>query len=245
MESTTPSAPELALKLYNKLKTTTDWTDLLKGYMLSDEFDNVILTLQQLVAEGERFTPPLKSIFRAFEECPVSKLNVIVVGQDPYPQLGVADGIAFSCGNTLKKEASLRYIHDAIARTVYDNKDLAKDMHPDLVEWSRQGILMLNTSLTTEVGKIGKHFHIWKPFVNYVIDMLNHISIKRDQPFIWVFLGKKAQEFEDLLHPSQIIIRASHPASAAYAKQKEWDCNNLFTKVNEELDKLGKQKILW
>lgn len=245
MEPTTPSAPQIALKLYNKLKSTGEWTDLLKGYMLSDDFDNVILTLQQLVAEGVRFTPPLKSLFRAFEECPMSKLKVIVVGQDPYPQLGVADGIAFSCGNTMKKEASLRYIHDALAKTVYDNKDLSKDMHPDLVEWSRQGILMLNTSLTTEVGKIGKHFNIWKPFVNYLIDMLNHISVKNGQPFVWVFLGKKAQEFEDLLHPSQIIIRASHPASAAYAKQKEWDCNNLFIKVNEELERLGKQKILW
>jgi uracil-DNA glycosylase len=244
MEPTTPSAPQIALKLYNKLKSTGAWTDLLKGYMLSDDFDNVILTLQQLVAEGVRFTPPLKSLFRAFEECPISKLKVIVVGQDPYPQLGVADGIAFSCGNTMKKEASLRYIHDAIARTVYGNSDLSKDMSPDLVSWSNQGVLMLNTSLTTEVGKIGKHFHIWNPFVNYLIDMLNHIS-SENNPYIWVFLGKKAQEFEDLLHPSQIIIRASHPASAAYAKQKEWDCNNLFIKVNEELERLGKQKILW
>lgn len=244
MESAKPNAEDLALRLYNRLKTSGAWNDVLKGYLLSNDFDNVISTLQKLVDEGERFTPPLKSIFRAFEECPLSKLKVIIVGQDPYPQLGVADGIAFSCGNTLKKEASLRYIHDAIARTVYGNSDLSKDMSPDLVSWSNQGVLMLNTSLTTEVGKIGKHFHLWNPFVNYLIDMLNHIS-SENNPYIWVFLGKKAQEFEDLLHPSQIIIRASHPASAAYAKQKEWDCNNLFTKVNEELDKLGKQKILW
>ena len=245
MESTKPTAEELALRLYNKLKTNGAWSDILKGYLLSNDFDNVISTLQQLVEDGERFTPPLKSIFRAFEECPVSKLKVIVVGQDPYPQLGVADGIAFSCGNTMKKEASLRYIQDAIARTVYDNKDLIKDMNPDLVNWSNQGILMLNTSLTTEVGKIGKHFHIWNPFVNYLIDMLNHVSVKNNDPYIWVFLGKKAQEFKDLLHPSQIIVTATHPASAAYAKQKEWDCNNLFIKVNEHLEQLGKQKVLW
>lgn len=245
MENTKPTSQELALKLYNKLKSSGVWNDILKGFLLSNDFDNVIETLQKLVEEGERFTPPLKSVFRAFEECPVSKLKVIVVGQDPYPQLGVADGISFSCGNTLKKEASLRYIHDAIARTVYGNKDLSKDMNPDLVEWSRQGVLMLNTSLTTEVGKIGKHFHIWKPFVNYLIDMLNYISTKNNEPYVWVFLGKKAQEFEDLLHPSQIIIRASHPASAAYAKQKEWDCNDLFNRVNTELEKLSKPKILW
>lgn len=244
MESAKPNAEDLALRLYNRLKTSGAWNDVLKGYLLSNDFDNVISTLQKLVDEGERFTPPLKSIFRAFEECPLSKLKVIIVGQDPYPQLGVADGIAFSCGNTLKKEASLRYIHDAIARTVYGNSDLSKDMSPDLVSWSNQGVLMLNTSLTTEVGKIGKHFHIWNPFVNYLIDMLNHIS-SENNPYIWVFLGKKAQEFEDLLNPSQIVIKASHPASAAYAKQREWDCNDLFNRVNTELEKFSKPKILW
>ena len=244
MESAKPNAEDLALRLYNRLKTSGAWNDVLKGYLLSNDFDNVISTLQKLVDEGERFTPPLKSIFRAFEECPLSKLKVIIVGQDPYPQLGVADGIAFSCGNTLKKEASLRYIHDAIARTVYGNSDLSKDMSPDLVSWSNQGVLMLNTSLTTEVGKIGKHFHLWNPFVNYLIDMLNHIS-SENNPYIWVFLGKKAQEFEDLLNPSQIVIKASHPASAAYAKQREWDCNDLFNRVNTELEKFSKPKILW
>jgi uracil-DNA glycosylase len=183
-------------------------------------------------------------IFRAFSECPLDKLKVIVVGQDPYPQLGVADGIAFSCGNTGKPEASLRYIHRAIAKTVYDN-DNTKDLNVDLVEWSRQGVLMLNTSLTTEVGKIGKHFAIWDPFVKYLIDMLNSRSINAEKPIVWAFLGKKAQELEDLLDDSQIILRASHPASAAYAREKMWDCNDIFNKINSELDGLGSTKILW
>jgi uracil-DNA glycosylase len=247
MQNAKLSVQEVSQKMYKLLKQSdSGWDNLLKGFLLSTDFDNAIETLYKLVEEGERFTPPLKTIFRAFETCPLLKLKVIVVGQDPYPQLGVADGISFSCGNTMKKEASLRYIHDAIARTVYDNKELSKDMSPDLIHWSNQGVLMLNTSLTTEVGKIGKHFHIWKPFTNYLIDMLNHVSVyEHKSPFIWVFLGKKAQEFKELLHPSQIIIEASHPASAAYAKQKEWDCNNLFNRVNEELSKLHKSKILW
>jgi uracil-DNA glycosylase len=127
---------------------------------------------------------------------------------------------------------------------VYDNSD-PKELNPDLAEWSRQGILMLNTSLTTEVGKIGKHFAIWDPFVKYLIDMLNSYSVNAKKPIVWVLLGKKAQELEELLDDSQIVLKASHPASAAYAREKQWDCNDVFNKVNTELDALGSTKILW
>lgn len=240
---------EVADKMHSMLKSyDTDknngWNNLLKGFLVSEDFVTIIKTLEDLVNEEKRFTPPLKMVFRSFSECPFDKLKVIVVGQDPYPQLGVADGIAFSCGNTGKKEASLRYIHGAIARTVYDNSD-PKELNPDLAEWSRQGILMLNTSLTTEVGKIGKHFAIWDPFVKYLIDMLNSYSVNAKKPIVWVLLGKKAQELEDLLDESQIVLKASHPASAAYAREKQWDCNDVFNKVNTELDALGSTKILW
>ncbi len=239
---------EVASKMYNMLKPSNSedgWHNLLKSFLVSTDFVKIIQTLEDLVADDKRFTPPLRMVFRAFTECPLDKLKVIVVGQDPYPQLGVADGISFSCGNTGKREASLRYIHNAIARTVYDNKVDPKDLNPDLVEWSRQGVLMLNTTLTTEVGKIGKHFSIWEPFTTYLIDMLNAKSKENNEPYVWVFLGKKAQELEDLVDDSQIKLRASHPASAAYAKAKEWDCNDVFNEVNRQLEKKGNTKILW
>ena len=220
------------------------WHDLLKGFLVSEDFVTIIKTLEGLVNDDVRFTPPLRMVFRAFTECPFDKLKVVMVGQDPYPQLGVADGIAFSCGNTNKAEASLRYIHRAIAKTVY-NTDNTTDLSTDLSTWSNQGILMLNTSLTTEVGKIGKHFAIWDPFVKYLIDMLNSKSINAKKPIVWAFLGKKAQELEDLLDDSQVILKASHPASAAYAREKMWDCNDIFNNINSELDTLGSTKIIW
>jgi uracil-DNA glycosylase len=248
MENTTqhPDANAYAEKMYKMLKdSNTGWHDLLKGFLFSEDFVNIIKALENMVSEDVRFTPPLRLVFRAFMECPIDKLKVVVVGQDPYPQLGVADGIAFSCGNTGKKEASLRYIHGAIARTVYDNSVDPKELTADLVEWSRQGILMLNTSLTTEVGKIGKHFALWDPFIKYLIDMLNSRALIAQKPIIWAFFGKKAQELEDLLDDSQVILRASHPASAAYAKEKQWDCNDIFNKINEKLEDNDYTKILW
>lgn len=231
---------EIAVKLYEMLKPS-GWHNILKGFMLSEDFDNIILKLEELVNEDKRFTPPLKQVFRAFLECPIGSLKVVFIGQDPYPQLGVADGIAFSCGNTMKKEASLRYMHKAIAETVYHNTKDVKELNPDLTPWSNQGVLMLNTSLTTEVGKIGKHLDIWQPFTSYLLDMLN----AHNEELIWVFLGKKAQDYSDLVDDRHHKLFASHPASAAYQAQQMWDCNDVFNKVNGILKQSQKEEITW
>lgn len=231
---------DIKTKLYDSLKES-GWHNVLKGFLLSEDFDKILLQLKEKVEDDKRFTPPLKQVFRAFQECPLDTLQVIFIGQDPYPQLGVADGISFSCSNTMKKEASLRYIHNAVAKTVYDNKVEGKDLSPDLKPWANQGVLMLNTSLTTEVGKIGKHFDIWQPFTAYLLDMLNAM----DKKFIWVFLGKKAEEYSELVDDRHVKLVASHPASAAYQKQQEWDCNDIFNKINQEITKKSGKNITW
>jgi uracil-DNA glycosylase len=242
MEKTELNSEEIAVKLSNKFREEApEWHNMMKTFFSSEDFHKVIGTLINLVEENKRFTPPIKTMFKAFEECPLPTLKVIVVGQDPYPQLGVADGIAFSCSQTPKKEASLRYIHDAVANTVYENKVDPKNMSRDLKHWANQGVLMLNTSLTTEVGKIGMHLEIWKPFVGYLFDMLN---ASKDE-YVYIFLGKKAEAFEDLISDKHDKLFASHPASAAYAKAKQWDCNDVFNKANDILESKGKGKIVW
>jgi uracil-DNA glycosylase len=234
---------EYASKMYEMLKPS-GWHNVLKGFLLSEDFVHIIKVLENCVAEDLRFTPPLKQVFRAFMECPYDTTNVIIVGQDPYPQLGVADGIAFSCGNTKKPEASLRYIFKNVNKTVYNDQKDVTTFDPDLSRWSKQGILMLNTSLTTEIGKIGKHIPIWDPFNKYLIDMLN----ANDKEYIWVLMGKQAQQNEDLidniLNNTQ-ILKCSHPASAAYQKSSEWDSNNIFNQVNDALKAANKPKIVW
>jgi uracil-DNA glycosylase len=218
---------EVVSKMSEMLKDS-GWHSVLKGFLVSEDFKNILVTLARAVAEDKRFTPPLKQVFRAFQECPYDKLRVIMIGQDPYPQLGVADGIAFSCGNTGKPEASLRYMLHAVNDTVYDGKHDVKLADPSLARWSNQGVLMLNTALTTEVGKIGKHFDIWQPFIAYLIDMLS----KNDRALTWVFMGKQAQALSDMVDDHHHILTCSHPASAAYQKQQKWDCNNIFNDVN-------------
>jgi uracil-DNA glycosylase len=90
---------EIKQKMFDKLQPS-GWGKVLKPFIFSSDFDKIISQLAVLAKDGKRFTPPLKSIFRAFEECPIDQLKVVIVGQDPYPQFGVADGISFSCSNT-------------------------------------------------------------------------------------------------------------------------------------------------
>jgi uracil-DNA glycosylase len=220
---------DIKCKLIEKLKVS-GWTDKLKGFIQSSDFDKILQNLYDLRESGKRFTPPLKQVFRAFEECPVDKLRVIIIGQDPYPQLGVADGLAFSCGNTDKPQPSLRNMFEAIEKTVYQEFPTYQD--PNLTRWANQGVLLLNKALTCEVDKVGSHYDVWNDFVMYVLDMLNFT----DSGLIFVLLGKPAQELENFIGPNHYILKASHPASAAYTKTV-WECNDLFNKVNEIITK--------
>lgn len=238
----TLTVEQIQMKLIEKLEPS-GWADLLRGFLKSNDFTGIIEQLLTDNQSGKRFTPALKQLFRAFELCPVDEMNVIIIGQDPYPQPMVADGVAFSCSNTQKPEASLRYILKAVERTVpIEDQQLAdKPENIDLGRWSKQGILLLNSALTTELNKIGTHYQLWKPFMEYLIDLVNF----RTSGLIWVLVGRQAQGFEPLIGEHHTVITCSHPASAAYQKLKEWDCNDMFNKVNKQLVEYKKDKILW
>lgn len=213
--------------LNSNLKVT-NWEKVLSPYINGLNFDYIVNSLADGVKKGRRFTPKFKDTFNAFIECPYNDLKVVIVGQDPYPQLGVADGIAFSCSNKGKAEKSLQYI----------NKALGTD-HTDLKYWSNQGVLLINTALTVEINKIGSHYGLWKSFTEYLFDTLN----RHNKNLIFVLMGKKAEEWAPLLSNMK-IYKVAHPASAAY-RGGEWDCKDVFNKVNNELTKQGKTCIEW
>jgi uracil-DNA glycosylase len=230
---------EVKLKLISKLQLS-GWSTKLRGFIQSSDFDKILDVLYKLRESGKRFTPPIKHVFRAFEECPLSNLKVIMIGQDPYPHFGVADGLAFSCSNTSKPQPSLKNIFEAIDSTVYDNE--CREYNPDLTRWSDQGVLLLNSALTCEIDKVGSHYPIWKEFIAYVMDILNFT----DTGLIFVLMGKQAQELEGLIGEHHYIIKVSHPASAAYTKQP-WDCGDLFNEINKIINGLNGPtfKINW
>jgi uracil-DNA glycosylase len=225
-------------KLYLKLKDS-GWGDKLKTFILSQDFDDILNKLVKEVENGKRFTPPIKQMFSAFDKCNYSDLKVVIVGQDPYPYLGVADGMAFSCSNENKPQASLRYMLKAVHKTVY----LGEEYHsnPDLSHWAEQGILLLNTSLTTEIGKIGKHYDIWQPFIAFLIDILNSFN----PGLVYIFMGKKATELIDDVSNNNHKLVCTHPAFAAYKSLEEWDCNDIFNKTSKLVKNHYNYDIKW
>lgn len=229
---------EIKQKLFDKLEPS-GWGRIFKSFIFSSEFDDILNKLYKLSIEGKRFTPTLKQVFRAFEECPYNELQIVIVGQDPYPQVGVADGIAFSCSNTNRLQPSLRYILDEVNKTVYNGERISEDL--DLKRWSNQGILLLNTALTTEVGKIGAHYDIWKPFTAYLLDWLNNYN----PGLIYVYMGKKAEEWSVLTNDNTTYkFTVKHPASAAYSGSK-WDSDNIFMRTRAIVKKMSGKTINW
>ena len=206
------------------------WAPMLTPFINGLDFDLIVEKLVSLVNAERRFTPRFKDIFNGFKECKYDNLRCIIVGQDPYPQLGVADGIAFSCSKKGKAEKSLQYILKALGD---------EDGDVDLKRWANQGVLLINTAFTCEVNSIGSHYDLWKPFSRYIFENINRH--KKDIPVI--LMGKKAESWEIHLN-NQKIFKVTHPASAAY-RGGEWDCKNVFALVNAELDKQEKTWIEW
>lgn len=228
---------EVKEKLYAKLKGS-EWDTKLRSYFLGTEMDTVLDILLAESQDSKRFTPPVKFLFRAFEACPFDKTRVVIIGQDPYHQLGVADGLAFSCSIKDRPEVSLKYIMDAIDKTV--PAEFIAPRTNDLSRWADQGVLLLNTALTTTIGKPGTHQLLWRSFMVNLLDAL----IWNKPGLIYVFLGKKAQEYMDLIPDNNYKIAVSHPASAAYAGQV-WDCGDMFNRVNAYLESQNEPKIIW
>jgi uracil-DNA glycosylase len=228
-------------RIYEDLQPS-GWGRVLRTFIYSSDFDNILHSLVVEVNAGNRFTPPLKDVFRAFKECPYDALKVVIVGQDPYPTIDVADGIAFSCSKSKTPgqiQPSLKFILQEVNRTIYNDDYVS--INPDLSRWSRQGVLMLNTALTTEIGKIGKHYEIWKPFLNYLFDYLSNYN----NGLVYIYMGKQASTWADSVNDNCFKLFCTHPASAIYNKSNRWDSKDVFHIAQKLVEENYKYLILW
>ena len=157
----------------------------------------------------------------------------------PYPSIGVADGLAFSCGNTKQIETSLKFMLDEINRHVY--KGHPGSLDPDLTRWANQGVLMLNTALSTTVGKSGQHYSIWKPFLAYLFDYLTW----NVNGLVYIYMGKEAKLWADAVNENNYKFYVSHPVIGAYSETKTWDSQNVFNETNKILENQYGTKIIW
>ena len=227
---------ETQQKLYNML-IPSGWANPLKMFLCGRDFFDILEKLYRDSSNNIRFTPPLKDIFRAFIECPYESVRIVMVGQDPYPQADVADGILFSCSKTGKAQPSLRFVLAEVQR----NTGAEEIGDVDLKRWSHQGILMLNTALTCEVKNIGSHIELWEPFTKFLFEVL----AKNKSKLIYVFLGQKAKYWNSFIPKGNFRFFATHPMSSGYQKVKEWNSGDIFTNINEILKNQGSEPIAW
>lgn len=215
-----------------------EWRSVLFSFMESDIAEKIALNLDKAYREGERIVPEHHLILDAFSYQGPSYTKVVILGQDPYPTPGVANGLAFSTHyNADKIPPTLKNIFKAI------KLDTGENCHSGyLVPWAYQGVLLLNTTLTCEAGKPGSHSHVgWDNLIDHVLAYLSALP----QPIVYMLWGDKAREKKKILegNPNQLILESSHPSPQAVAKGFMF-CKH-FSKANEFLLQHKLRPITW
>lgn len=186
--------------------------------------------------------PALSNVFRAFKLCPYKECRVVFIGQDPYPQKGVATGILF--GNSKetpedKLSPSLQVVKESAINFEIPHNIITFDQ--TLESWAKQGILMINSALTCEVNKVGSHVNQWRPFVSKLVKNLSY----RETGLIYVLFGKQAQTLKPYIDERyNDIIEIEHPAY--FARTNKIMPYSVFEQMNNILyGRYGEKIILF
>lgn len=201
------------------------------------------------------FYPNKPDIFRVFQ-MPFGAVKVVILGQDPYPKAGQANGLAFAVCENVPIPASLAVIEAEVAREQQVDQLLNPSRRRTLEHWWHQGVMLLNTALTVdaELGA-GSHTNQWQWFTREVI---HKISLLREEKPVWMLWGGKAKAFKGNIHgyykwQGQIVdkhynyvLEAAHPAAETYPnpKDKFTGCNH-FTLCNQILKLKHMPEINW
>jgi uracil-DNA glycosylase len=207
---------------------------------LAGEFSQgYFLQLREFLTE-ERAThhvfPPEPDVFNAFQRTPFDKAKVLLLGQDPYHDVGQAHGLCFSVQPGVRKPPSLVNI----LKELKNDLGCAIPNNGDLTPWANQGVMLLNAVLTVRAHEANSHKNRgWETFTDAVIRALND----RDDPVVFVFWGAYAQKKGRLVDPVRNpVLTAAHPSPLSATK---FFGSRPFSAINRELEKLGKEPIDW
>lgn len=182
--------------------------------------------------------PSPKDVFKAFRICPYNECKSIWIGLDPYPQKGVAQGILFGNSADTSEDQlspSLKVVKEAIINYEIPHNHIIFDNTLESI--ARQGVLLINASLTCEVGKTGVHSHIWKPFIMKFLTNMSNLN----SGVVYVLFGSYAQSFKSYITGQQHIIMDYHPAYYARIDQKM--PHSTFNRINEIIQGIYGNKI--
>lgn len=211
------------------------WEKLFEEKNLNFEKYNIMSHISNLRKNNKIIYPNDKDIFKAFERTEYDNIKVVILGQDPYHQPKQANGLAFSVNDNTKIPPSLKNIFKEL-----QNDFGKKRTNGDLSDWAKQGVFLLNTSLTVLKGQPNSMTKLWSNYTNEIIKLLN----ARNTPIIFVLWGNNAKHKKKYItNPQHYIIESSHPsplsANISFFNSKP------FSKINEILLSIGEKEIIW
>ena len=218
------------------VKIEQSWKEALAPEFGKPYFASLVRFLHEEKAAGKVIYPPGGLIFNAFALTPVEAVKVVIIGQDPYHGPGQAMGLSFSVPDGIQAPPSLRNIF----KEIQDDLGIRMSGRPNLEGWARQGVLLLNASLTVQAGLANSHSRIgWQEFTDAVIRYLSD----RREGIVFLLWGNYARGKKALIDPARhYILEAAHPSPLAGGAF--FGCRH-FSQTNAILLQEGKTPINW
>lgn len=208
---------------------------------LACEFDQPYFTeLREFVRQeyaSRVIYPPAAHIFRAFDECPFDSVKVVILGQDPYHGVGQANGLCFAVGRDVAPPPSLQNIFKEIESDL--GRAVSRD--PDLSRWARQGVLLLNATLTVRESAAGSHQGKgWERFTDAAVDALS----REREGVVFLLWGSYArQKGARVDRKKHLVLECAHPSPLS-ARNGFFGCKH-FSRANAYLVGKGETPIAW
>ena len=222
------------------VRIAEDWKELLKDEFSKPYFEELTSFVKGEYGSGVVY-PAGRNIFRAFDCCPVDKIKVVIIGQDPYHGPGQANGLCFSVGDGVPFPPSLRNIYKEMYADLGAAPDTPLPTVGDLSYLAEQGVLLLNSVLTVRRGEAASHRgQGWEAFTDAVLCALD----ASDAPIAFILWGKDARAKRKYLqNPKHLIIESDHPSPLS--AWRGFFGSRPFSRVNDYLTAHGAQPIKW
>lgn len=217
------------------VKIDPTWKKVLKGEFDKPYWESLTKSVKEQYLKTKVY-PPARNIFRAFDLCPLDKVKVVIVGQDPYHGVNQANGLSFSVNDGIVLPPSLQNIY----KEIHNDLGIFPLSSGDLTRWASQGVLMLNSVLTVLANQPASHSKIgWEQFTDAVIKTLN----ANRKHIVYLLWGKYAQTKGEVIdRNNNLVLTSAHPSP--YSATKFFG-NHHFSKCNEYLVKNGITSIDW
>ena len=218
------------------VRIAEDWKALLQEEFEKPYFAELVDFVKAEYASQQVF-PAARNIFRAFDKCPLDKLKVVIIGQDPYHGEGQANGLCFSVSEGVPFPPSLQNI----LKEVHDDTGAEMPSSGELDRWAEQGVLLLNAVLTVRAHEAASHAGKgWERFTDAVVRAI----AERKEGVVYMLWGNYAQKKGAIADPERnLILRAVHPSPLS-AYRGFFGCRH-FSMANDYLVKQGKEPINW